>query len=99
MCRHSAEKLRLAADGVILRALRGCQDRIYGGIAARAIRLNAVERASGGKAFQHPLIDGARINAAAEIPKVGKSALAARRDDGLDRLAAPRTHRRQRVRA
>src|SRR5260370_25984478 len=88
MRRHSTEQLRLAADGVILRALRGRQDRIDGGIGARAIWLDAVERASGGKAFQHPLIDGARIDATTEIRKVGEGAFAACRDNALDCLAA-----------
>ena len=97
MCRHSTEKLRLAADGVILRALRGCQDRIGGRIGARAIGLDAVERASGGKAFQHPLIDGARIDATAKIRKVGESVVAARRDNALDCLAAHAAQRRQGV--
>ena len=66
--------------------------------AARArLRLDAVERAGGGEAFQHALVDRARIDAAGEIGEVGERLLAARGDDRLDRLAADALERRERV--
>src|SRR5439155_24469535 len=97
MRRRSTEKLRLAAHGIILRALRGCKNCIDGGRGARAIWLDAVERAGGAEAFQHAPVDGARIDAAAKIRKVGEGAFAACRDNALDCLAAYPAQRRQRV--
>ena len=52
---------------------------------ARAVCLETVEGAGGGQAFQHALVDGARIDARGEIREVGEFALAARGDDRLRR--------------
>ena len=65
--------------------------------ARRPVRLDDVERAGRGEAFQHPLVDRARIDAAAEIGEVGERLFAARLDNALHRLAADAAQRRQRV--
>ena len=78
-------------------ALRGREQRIDGGEGARAVGLDRVEGAGGGEAFQHALVDGARIDAAAEIGKVGERPFAARGNDALDRLPADAAQRGQRV--
>ena len=87
----------MAARGVVLGALRGGEKRIDGGIGAGAVRLDGVEGAGGDQAFQHALVDGARIDAAAEIGEIGERPLAARGDDALDRLAADAAQRGERV--
>ena len=81
-------RLRAAAEHVVLpdrdglmRALRGRQHRIDGGMRPRPVRLERVEGAGGGEAFQHPLVDRARIDAAGEVGQVGERLVAARRDD------------------
>ena len=56
-----------------------------------------VERAGRGEAFQHALVDRARIDAAGEIGEIGERLVAARRDDGVDRLPADALERRERV--
>ena len=64
---------------------------------ARAVGLERIERPGGGKALEHPLVDGARIDAAGEIGKVGKGPFAARGKDTFDGLAADAPERRERV--
>ena len=71
--------------------------RIDAGEDVRAVRLDRVEGAGGGEAFQHALVDRARIDAAGEVREVRKRPLAARRDDRLDRLRADALERRERV--
>ena len=80
-----------------MRALRGGEKRIDGGEHARAVRLDGIEGAGGNEAFKHAFVDGARIDAAGEVGEVGERALAARREDGFDGLAADAAQRRQRV--
>ena len=80
-----------------MRALRGRQhdvDRRHG---ARALALDAIEGAGGREAFEHALVDGARIDAAGEIGEIGEGMVAARRHDRLDRLAADALEGRERV--
>ena len=64
-------------------ALRGGEHDVDGGEDARAVRLERVEGAGGGEAFQHPLVDGARIDPAGEIAEV-REPLIARLDDRFD---------------
>ena len=71
--------------------------RVDGGEDARAVGFELVEGAGGDQAFQHALVDDARIDAAGEIGEVGERPLAARRDDVLDRLRADALERRERV--
>ena len=66
---------------IVVGALRRGQHRIDGGEGARPVRLERIERAGGGKAFQHPLVDGARIDAAGEVGEIGERLVAARGDD------------------
>ena len=73
-----------------MRALRRRQHGIDGGEGARAVGLQRVEGAGGGEAFEHALVDRARIDAAGEIGEIGERPLAARRNDRLDRLARRR---------
>ena len=49
------------------------------------------------QAFDHPLVDGARVDAAGEVGKVGERLFAARGNDRLDRLPADAAQRRQRI--
>ena len=70
---------------------------VDGGVRARAVRLERVERAGRGEAFQHALVDRARIDAAGEIGEVGERLVAARRDDAVDRLPADALERGERV--
>jgi hypothetical protein len=97
MCRRASEQLRLAARRVVLGALCGRHDRIHRGRGARAVAFDTIERAGGGEAFQHPLVDSARIHAAAKIGKVGEGTLAARGDDALHRLPPDPAQRGQGV--
>ena len=62
-------------------ALRGRQHGVDGGMGAGAVRLERVEGAGGGEAFQHALVDRARIDAAGEVGEIGERLVAARRDD------------------
>ena len=79
---------RLAARGILVRALRGGEHGIDGGENARPVRFHAVEGAGGSQAFDHPLVDGARVDAAREVGEVGERLFAARVNDRLDRLPA-----------
>ena len=87
----------LAEGGVVVRALRRRQHDIDRGIGAGTVRLQRVERARGGEAFQHALVDAARIDAAGKIGEVGEGTFRARLNDALDSLAADAAQRRQRV--
>ena len=69
-------------------ALRARKHRIDGGEDARTICIEGIERAGGGKAFQHPFVDRVRVDAPREIGQVDKRPLAAGMDDRLDCLAA-----------
>ena len=71
--------------GVVL-ALRGCKDRIHGGEDTSAIAFEVVESARSGKALQHALVHGMRIDAAGEIGEVRERSRPARLDDRLDGL-------------
>ena len=56
-----------------MRALRGGEHGVDGGVRPRArFGFERVEGAGGGKAFQHALVDGARIDAAGEIGQIGE---------------------------
>ena len=72
--RGAAEQFVLAARFVVMGALRRREHDIDGRKTARAVRLEAIERAGGGEAFEHALVDGARTDAAAEIGEVGEGA-------------------------
>ena len=71
--------------------------RIDGGMRARAVWLQRIERAGGGEAFEHALVDGARIDAAREIDEVAERLRPARSDNRFHRLRADAFERRQRV--
>ena len=64
---------------------------------AGAARLQAVERAGGGEAFQHAFVDGARIDAAGEVGNVLERLVVARGENAVDRLAADAAQRRERI--
>ena len=83
--------------GVLVRALRRGEHGVDGREDARAVFLDRVEGAGGDQAFQHALVDRARIDAAGEIGEIGERPLAARRENALDRLAADAAQRRERV--
>ena len=57
-----------------MRALGARQHRVHGGEDAGAVGLELVEGAGGGEAFQHALVDGARIDARGEIGEIGERA-------------------------
>ena len=78
-------------------ALRAAKHGIDRRENARAIGLESIERAGGGEAFQHALVDGARIDAAGEIGEIGERPLARAADDRLDRLPADALERGERV--
>ena len=78
-------------------ALRPAEHLIHGAEHAGAVRLELIERACGGKALQHALVDGARVHARGEIGQVPELGRSARFDDGLDRLTADAFERGQRV--
>ncbi len=59
--------------------------------------LQRVEGARRREAFEHALVDGARIDAAGEIGEIGERPLGARLDDRLDRLPAHAFERGERV--
>ena len=69
---RAAEQLRLAERGVLVRALRGGEHGVDGGENTRPVLLDGVESAGGDQAFQHPLVDRARIDAAGEIGQIGE---------------------------
>ena len=71
--------------------------RVDGGEDARAVGLELVEGAGGGEAFQHALVDGARIDAVGEVGEIGERPVAARGDDRFDRLPADALERGERV--
>ena len=66
-----------------MRALGAGEHRVDRGENARAVAFEVIEGAGGGEAFQHALVDGARIDAVGEVGQVGEFTLAARRDDCL----------------
>ena len=92
-----AEELRLARSRVRAAPLRVGEHRIDGGEGARAVRLQAIEGAGGGKAFERALVERARIDARGEIGEILKRPLAARLYDRLDRLRAHALDRGKRV--
>ena len=96
--RRAAEgELQRAALLRLVLALRHRQQAVDRREHPRAVALERVEGAGRREAFQHALVDGARIDAAGEVRQVGERPVAARRDDGLDRLPADAFERRQRV--
>ena len=70
--RRAAEQFALPDRGGVVRALRAAKHGIDAGENARAIFLECIERAGGGKAFQHALVDGARIDARGKIGEIGE---------------------------
>ena len=93
--RRAAEHVVLADRRGLVLALRGRENRIDARMDARAVALQRIERAGGGKAFQHALVDRARVHAAREVGDVAERLVAARLDDRLDRLAARRPSARR----
>ena len=79
--RRAAEQLALAERHRIEGALRGREHRVDRREGAGPVALEIVERAGGDEAFQHPLVDRARIDAPGEVGEVAEQALGARRDD------------------
>ena len=80
VARRAAEgEFHCPARRHLVRALRRAEHHVDGGEGARAVVLQRIEGAGGGEAFQHALVDGARIDAVGEIGKVGERLLAARR--------------------
>ena len=74
----AAEQFALPDGGRVMRALGAAEHGIDGGEDAGAVRLELVEGAGGGQAFQHALVDRARIDARGEIGKVGELAARSR---------------------
>ena len=64
---------------------------------ARAVWLKPVERAGSGEAFQHALVDGARVDAVREVGQVGKGLVAAAPRRSIPPLARRRLERGERV--
>ncbi len=93
----AAEHVVLPDRDGLMRALRGRHHGVDGGVRPRAVRLERIEGAGGGEAFQHALVDRARIDAAGEVGEIGERLVAARRDDAVDRLPADAFERRERV--
>ena len=88
--RTATEQLALSEHRVVVAALRGGHDQVHARVRARAVALQRIERAGGREAFQHALVDGARIDPAREVREVAERPVAARLGDRLDRLRAPR---------
>src|SRR5215471_13331817 len=78
-------------------ALAGGEDRIRAGKDASAVRLERVEGAGGGEAFDDALVDGARTDAGREIRERREQPLLALFDDLLDRLRPDALERGERV--
>ena len=95
--RRPAEHVVLADLRSLVLALRRRKDRVDAGVDARAVGLQRIERAGGGEAFQHALVDRARIDAAREVRDVAERLVAARLDDRLDRLPPDAFQRGERV--
>ena len=62
-CDRAAEQLALPDRSGLMRALRAAEHGIDRRKHARAIFFELIERAGGRQAFQHALVDGARIDA------------------------------------
>ena len=80
-----------------MRALRAPEHLVDAGEDARAVALEFVEGAGGGEAFQHALVDRARIDARGEVGEIGERPLFARFDDGFHRLLADAFERGERI--
>ena len=65
--RRTAEHVVLPERRGLVAALAGGKDRLGAGEHARAIGIERVERAGGGEAFDHALVDRARIHPRGEI--------------------------------
>ena len=94
---RAAEHVVLPDGRRLVAALAGRQHRVDAGEHPRAVRLQRVEGAGGGQAFQHALVDRARIDPAAKSARSVNGLSPARLDDLLDRLRADALERRQRV--
>ena len=68
----AAEQFALPDGGRVVRALGAAEHGIDGGKDAGAVWLERVEGAGGGQAFQHALVDRARIDARGEIGEIGE---------------------------
>src|SRR5437764_8233578 len=90
-------ELERAALLGLVRALRLTQHGIDRRKHARAVALQRVERSGGGEAFQHALVDCARIDPGREIGEVAEGTIATRRDNRLDGLCADTFERGERV--
>src|SRR5262245_8102820 len=80
-----------------MRALRAREQSIHRGKYTRSVFLERVEGSRGGKAFEHALVDGTRIDARGKVGEIGKSATLACRDYRFHRLFADAFERRERV--
>ena len=76
---HDGRRVGGAAEHVVLpdgrrlvAALAGREDRLRAGEHPRAVGIERVERAGGGQALDHALVDRARINARREIGQRGE---------------------------
>ena len=78
-------------------ALARRQDRLGAGEHPRTIGIQRVERAGGGQALDHALVDRARIHPRCEIRQRGEQPVLARLHDQFDRLRADAFEARQRV--
>ena len=96
--RRAAEQFVLADRRRLVAALRGRQHGVDRREGARAVRLELVERAGRGQAFQHALVDRARIDAAREVGEIGeRPARRAPSTIASHRLRADALERRQRI--
>ena len=95
--RRPAEQLVLSDGGGLVRALGGGEHHVDRRGGTGAVGLEPVEGAGRREALEHPLVEGARIDAVGEIGEIRERPLAPRRDDRLDRLPADPLQRRQRI--
>ena len=93
----TAEHVVLPDGRGLMAALARRQDRFGAGEHPRAIGIEPVERAGGGQAFDHALVDRARIHPRGEIRQRGEQARLARLHDQLHRLVADALQAGQRV--
>ena len=90
----AAEQFILPERSVLVRRWATASSGVDRREGARAIRLDAIEGAGGGEAFQHPLVERARVDAAGKIREIAERPVA-RRDDRFHRLASHAFQRRR----
>ena len=96
--RGAAEQFVLPLLCGVMGALRGCEHGFHGSERARTVRLERIEGAGGGQAFQHALVHRARIDAAGEVGQIGERLCSPRAvDDRFHRLRADALQRRERI--